>query len=263
MEKADHDQEIQEKEKGDIEAILGTVEKEMAKEKTETKAEKAKEKIKEKMVRAKEEEKETEKAKTERDPTVKKEKVMTKEEKVRNKRESQKEKEKMVIIEADRSKEVNRQKAGHPRVNQIDRFVSTFRKEDVRQERIVTSGTLAHARHFRTAIVLTEEIVFSFITMEKVITDADDHRHQEDSTTTQEDTQELLMKEMKDTKDTKETKDGMKTTGKLTIINKKDMMINGKTLTGMKVDTLKQLEMQVMMSNGSSKKAIVFNNSNR
>ena len=102
---------------------------------------------------------------------------------------------------------------------------------------------------------LTEEIVFSFITMEKVTTDVDDHLHQEDSATTQKDTQELLTKEMKDTKDTKKMKDGMEMTGRLMITNKKDMMTNGKALTGMIVDMLKQQETQVKMSSGSNKKA--------
>ena len=189
-------------------------------EKEAERAKRAKAKIKEKGEKAK--------AKMAKDHTAKaEEKAKTREEKTAEKEENPKEKEKMVIIEVDQHKRVNLQQVGHLRDYQIDHYANTSRTtRDVKQERIARIGILAHAKHFKVATALMGTIVFSFMVLQEVIIDAEDHLHQEGNTAVaQEDILELLMKVMMN---------GMRIIGKRTTMTN-GTMINGKTTNGMKM----------------------------
>ena len=157
----------------------------------------------------------------------------------------------MVIIEADRSKGVNRRQDGHPRERQIDHYVVISKQENVSLERNVIFGTQDHAKHFKVVTALTEAIVFSVTDLEKVIIDVDDQEHQEDSISIH------ARKHMRE-QPTKAMMDGMKMIGKRMIMVMIGKKINGMKMIGKKHHTLMQQEMQVKISNGRNS-----SNSNR
>ena len=246
---------IPQKEKQDIAVIHGqTEEKEITATEiiqAKIKVEKEKAKTEVRMVKAKEEKA---KVKMERDPTaMKKAKANPKETRTKEKEESPKEKERMVIIEADLSNGVNRQQDGHPRDYQIDHYVVISKQESAKLERHVPFGTQDHAKHIKVATALTEVIVFSATEAEKVITDVDDQEHQEDS---------ISIHVRKHTREqpTKTMMNGMRMIGKrmtMMMIGKKT---NGMRMIGKKEHTLMQREMQVKTSNGNNKRLLHISN---
>ena len=76
---------------------------------------------------------------------------------------SPKEKEKMVITEADHSKRVNLQQVGHLREYQIGQYVDSLKQEDVMLERIVISGIHLSVGFTKQEIAMQVRNVFSSI----------------------------------------------------------------------------------------------------